>query len=93
MIYEFQCRECGDKTTFLSMVKNRKALESNRCLSCGGELNRLYTTRKPIVRTSFPRNFTSEHVAKDPTKIRDEKHFRDIAAENDLVVTNPWDGI
>ena len=92
MIYEFKCQgECGKVHTYTVPLSAYTGLKTYTC--CGIKMQQLYEIAKPIVRTTFPRNFVSEHVAKNPTKIRDEKHFRDVAESSGLTVTNPWDGI
>lgn len=92
MIYEFKC-ECGEVSDFVVPLRLHSQIKDNVFCQCGGEVKQTYKLHKPINRTAFPRNFMSEHVAQDPVLIKDEGHFKGLAAENGLTVTNPWDGI
>jgi len=82
MIYEFECKNCGEKETFvLSVSDYTKYREGVSCL-CGGPVKQVFDPPKVFSRLSFPKGFYHEHVGPGGTVLRDKKHFLDTCAEN-----------
>ena len=93
MRYEFECRGCGESSEFVVPLAAYDILKRDIHCQCGGEIRQILSVRRPINRTGMPKNFMSEHLNIEPQFCRDYSEFKGIAAENDLTITNPWDGI
>lgn len=94
MIYEFKCPVCQEKEIFnVPLSEHSTIVRGARCIDCGAPAVQVISVAKPIIRSSFPKNFVHEHISAEPIKLRDEKHFRDVCKENGFTPTNPWDGI
>ena len=92
MIYEFKCSNCDDVQQAVMSVQKYERLRHKLKCGCGGKYQQLFSAPMIHSRTQI-NGMISEHVAPNPVKVRDQHHFRDLAAENGLVPTNPWDGI
>jgi len=93
VIYKFRCGSCGEEEDIHASIHEHTNISSRIFCQCGGiVLQVLESAMTVFPRTGFPRNAVHEHIADKPIKLKDKKHFQDVANQNGWT-TSWFDGI
>ena len=74
-VYDFRCKTCNKTHEYIAKFEERQ-----KTCECGGEMDRLITTRYAVIGDIEP--YIDEHIGEKPVVVKSRKHRQQLMREN-----------
>jgi len=82
MIYEYECKKCGQKAEIFRRVADRD--QPTFCMKCGEKMERNFTTTQVNAQTGGRIPGWCHSISDKPVWVKSKYHFKELCKRNDL---------